>query len=361
MPINKPPPMASRPGMPRNIQQMRSGTAGTTFNNPLSSASAGASRARTAMPVAAPAAVSPNVILRKPSSMMLPTGSVPVASIPVVRAEIVPRTSGGIAPRTSGGIAASDTGANVDYGVPGPELTLPDRPYLPPPETHDLPGQYDLSKYTEPAITNTLITDKPPVSARPTLVRPPSIIDRILKFFGLSRRATMAGEAAGLAAMSRTDAVASLVRRARNGDQNAMAIIAATRDQALNGNKQAEVSVRLMHAYINAHPQDENRDADMGAEHDENHAMAAPVELSHGPLLTNYVVQDMIAHLSDYEREAFYHGMEGGPIAEGLPQRVNAAHGLGRAVGIGRVIQASRMAHVPLGRVNSDIGWELDE
>lgn len=52
------------------------------------------------------------------------------------------------------------------------------------------------------------------------------------------------------------DICGSIVRRARLGDQNAMAMMAATRDNAMNGNLLASVSMRLFAKYIDRNPVD---------------------------------------------------------------------------------------------------------
>ena len=286
-----------------------------------------------------------------------------------------PRSRGGSMPQgiTTGGPVTSPTPTGngdstpTNYNVPDDE---PDKPYVPPPVAHDLPGQYDFSPYEKPAMVNTALAAAMSPTASVTAIVPvittkATLFDRILSFFGLARSkvigAKMAGEAANLASMSRTDAAYSLVRRSRNGDQNAMAMLAAVRDQALAGNKQAEVSLRLMHAYIKAHPIDENAAPDgMGAEQDHS-TLGAAVELSHGPILTDSRLQQLTGNLSDYEKGAFRHGMSGGRLAAAQHPRTEAAHKLGIAAGAARVMQASRMPHVPLGRINPDVGWELDD
>ena len=261
-----------------------------------------------------------------------------------------------------------DTGIHPP-GSPSEQYDVPyaeaDRAYIPPPKEPDLPQQYDLSMYDKPAIRNADISATPiaAVSSVAAIAKP-GIIDKILNFFGLSRskvvKATMAGEAAKLATMSRTEAATSLVRRARNGDQNAMAMLAAVRDRALAGDAQAEVSLRLMHAFIKAHPTDENASPDFGGEASQPE-MAAAVTLSHGPTLTQDRITALIAKLTTYEKQAFHHGMKGGTIGEqGHPASVTAAHALGRAVGTARVLQAARMKHIPLGNINANIGWELE-
>lgn len=258
-----------------------------------------------------------------------------------------------------------------------PSNIEPDKAYIPPPREMDLPGQYADYMKAKPAITNSLAAmSRKPDTAALAIAAPPlqassvkvGIIDRILGWLGLSRtkvaNARMAGEAAGMAVMSRSDTAFSIVRRVRNGDQNAMATMAAVRDAALQGNKQAEVSLRLMHEYIKAHPHDENSPAssfagDFDGESEESNDVKAAVTLFHGPALTNDYVRKMTAHLSPYQQKAVAHGMSGGSIKAKQPIHVERAHRLGRVILAARNLQAQRTGRI--GRVNADIGWELDD
>ncbi len=247
----------------------------------------------------------------------------------------------------------------ADYGVPYQS----EKPYLPPPEAFDPPGLHDVAP--APLVN----TDIPSTTAGPNALQSMAVtttaklglIDRILSFLGLSRtkaiKARIAGEAVNLATMSRTDAAFSLVRRARNGDQNAMAIMAAVRDRANQGDKQAEMSFRLMMGYIKNNPTDRN--ADMGAE--DSMAIEAAVQLSHGNTLTGDRIGQLLRNLSPSERKAFNHGMKGGALNGSHPARIQTAYTLGKAVGAAKVFQGLRMKNVPNSAVNANIAWELGD
>lgn len=84
----------------------------------------------------------------------------------------------------------------------------------------------------------------------------PSRLENAALVFGSEGLHWHASELANKAANIREQAavVPDIVTRARTGDQNAMAIIASTRDQAKLGSKRAMVSCALIERFCRANP-----------------------------------------------------------------------------------------------------------
>jgi hypothetical protein len=80
----------------------------------------------------------------------------------------------------------------------------------------------------------------------------PGLFARFMAWLGFVKKTE--AKIAGDAPMSRLEAAGSLVRRARQGDQNAMAIIVMARQNAGTGNVQAKLAVACIKKYIETHP-----------------------------------------------------------------------------------------------------------
>lgn len=207
-------------------------------------------------------------------------------------------------------------------------------------------------------------------------------------------------------------AVESLVERARQGDQNAMGMIASVRDQAEEGNPRAEKTMMCMKAYIYEHPA-----SDVGAEgkglpdqrtrellhslgqgitsDDPEHYQAAVsmyipetrrnidaldaagVLLANGPTLLadaegpnariSSLADEFGAEDGHPVREAFNYGMkrsrEPAAIQNAmtvLPKKGVDAMCVGYAMGLAKRIQAVRKG-APIAIYSVDAAWELGE
>ncbi len=180
---------------------------------------------------------------------------------------------------------------------------------------------------------------------------------RILAFFGFGPKTAAVSTVHGNPTTAH-EAVGQLVRRARNGDQNAMAMIAEAAKQAKGGNRRAAMTVQMMHDYIKRNPAGTST-ISFGAEPSNvDPLFAKAVALSHTGLLSNPRIGDTLAALSPEEQDAFLMGMQGRPTGKRALANANAA---GYVVGQARKLQSLRMSHVPIGRHDALVAWELGE
>lgn len=200
--------------------------------------------------------------------------------------------------------------------------------------------------------------------------------DRVLGWFGVARhkvvQATIAGEGASMAVMSRSEAAQQVVRRARNGDQNAMGMIAEVRKAAIGGMPQAIMSAKLMRQYIDTHPVSaETLEMGYGDMKPRTpSASAKPVDpsetraitLSHGPKLTDASVLSALraAGFGAEEYHSFKHGYAGRKMRN-PDKRVQAANAFGKIVAKARKLQAVREPNSRVSDYSPIIGWELGE
>lgn len=183
-----------------------------------------------------------------------------------------------------------------------------------------------------------------------------SLWDRILALFGLSRKKS--GTASMGAERDRATEVAALVRRARAGDQNAMAMIAMVRRSADKGSMVAQVTSQMIRDYIAKNPVPGAR---MGLETTTADPLyAKAVALSHGPLLSNARIANMTDALDGRSRELFFQGMKWAS-SEAAPKRGAPPYEAGRIVGMARALQAVRMPSSPVSKQNRVAGAEMGE
>ena len=133
-------------------------------------------------------------------------------------------------------------GGGGGWGFPsgGPS---PD-PASPPPQQDDQDGPPPSA--SAPATTMAI-----PSAIAPVAKADKGFWTKLLELFGFGKKdaaAAVHGED-GLQGMAE-----SVVRRARNGDQNAMALIALVRRNAMSGNPRAQASYAVMQNYVNQNP-----------------------------------------------------------------------------------------------------------
>lgn len=168
--------------------------------------------------------------------------------------------------------------------------------------------------------------------------------------------------------MNMSQATASLVLRARAGDQNAMGMIAMVAKAAKKkgGSMRAKVAYRMLQKYIEKHPASKQREAIVGEELAvaypekllvliaepqtffncfrhlcavQSGILAAIVALSNGPSLSVSSIASMASH---------------------IPTGVGAKEALD-ALDEARRMQLVRDPRVPVGAVYPLLGWELGE
>lgn len=194
-----------------------------------------------------------------------------------------------------------------------------------------------------------------PTTAMAVATPPLSLWQRILAWFGFGQKSTSTVHGNPTTVQ---EAVGQLVRRARNGDQNAMAMIAEVGKQAKGGNEKAANSARMLHEYIARNPV-----GSPGVQFGQDDSGSDPiyteaVKLSHTGLLSNLRIGEMLSHLDSEDQDAFIRGMNG--QSDRKPER-QLANRVGRIVGQARKIQAVRMKISPIAKYNRTIAWELGE
>jgi hypothetical protein len=193
------------------------------------------------------------------------------------------------------------------------------------------------------------------------------------------------------------DGAAQLVERARQGDQNAIALICQVRDNAKKGLPRAKQAVVALGRYIERNPVDSQ--GSMGeelAEEAETDALAedvldccfegdyvevvrelvpdlatksipkAIVALANGPSLLPADgathITDVRDSLTDAEKKAFAKGYrQGMRELDDVPTGLQCAFLLGHILGTARRIQAVRLPGVPVSVLSPSAGFELGE
>jgi hypothetical protein len=158
----------------------------------------------------------------------------------------------------------------------------------------------------------------------------------------------------------------SLVRRARQGDQNAMALISQTAENAKKGDPRARFSYACIGQYIHAHP----NDSAFGEEHNSDLELTfwSTVALANGAPLTTQRIGNMAASFKDpTHKRLFLTGVTQfknkarmADIARHLDTDGRTALHLGRTVGEGRALQQVRRG-APLKTLDANMGWEMGE
>ena len=287
-----------------------------------------------------------------------------VSQLPVAQGAS-PNTSGnGVgAPDDGGAGGAVDSGQSTDWGDPS---------------TQDWSDSATVTSGT-PATALALVpgsTLAPSAAAKvasATLATPAvaeSFWSKLLALFGFGKKAavtppapTVHGEAGSTQAM-----VESVVRRSRNGDQNAMALIALVRDNAKKGNPKAQHAFTLLQEYVRTHPVDSNPRIGLDPDYvamtqapgtrwagESDATFSDAVALSHGPLLTDGRIHHMLSRFGAEDRKGVLHGMAN-------PHSTHPHRGvrLGKILGQARRLQAVRMRNSSLHKFDPRVGAELD-
>ncbi len=187
-----------------------------------------------------------------------------------------------------------------------------------------------------------------------------------------------------------------LVERARQGDQNAIALICTVRDEAKKGSPKAKRGFAVLKAYIEKNPPknlpsfgaelSKNRECDlicqeMMAGFGEDYleavkkevpgiaALSLPkaiVTVANGPNLLQDGAQNLLHDVrdsfTDDEQKAFILGIKHG-ISEldRIPEGLQAPFIVGHVLGTARRIQAVRHPRVPLSILSAKLGYEFGE
>jgi hypothetical protein len=164
-------------------------------------------------------------------------------------------------------------------------------------------------------------------------------------------------------------ACADLVERSREGDQNAMAMLAMIRTNAKKGDKRARVSYGLAADYIKTHPS--GSAANLNGEPN----MRAAVQLANGPSITKERVQDFVASFGyghtrtkqKRHKQAMIHGIAnfGAEVSPDIMAKLDRIEAglveLGRTIGMAFAIQRVRQPSAPVSTYSEAASWELGE
>jgi len=182
-----------------------------------------------------------------------------------------------------------------------------------------------------------------------------SLWTRILTFLGFIKptaTATHAGEA-----MTVEQAAGSLVRRIRNGDQNAMGLVVMIGDNARKGDPKAQATYQLIEAYIGKTAGATHAGERRERKSPVNSGWARAVYLANGPNIGN----ERVAHVaSTFGSEQDTKSFVSGVILPTYPA-VSRAHHHGKIVGMARKLQDVRKPNSRISDYSATVGWELGE
>lgn len=189
-------------------------------------------------------------------------------------------------------------------------------------------------------------------------------------------------------------AITSVVSRARDGDQNAMAILALMGKRAREGNPKALVVSRIVRRHISSTPsdtveigQEEAKPAIQSnpvlsaivAHRDNGYAVALAIHLpkaprtfatvmtlAHGPILSSGLIMETASHLDDEQDTLFLDGVKRCNDDRRLFMQAKQLEEddacillAGRLVGMARTVQAVGRAKMSEKAFGPDIAWEL--
>lgn len=230
-------------------------------------------------------------------------------------------------------------------------------------------------EWTPPTATTMML--KAPAPVAPPAAAKESFWSKLLALFGFGKKkaeVAIHGEGVDLRSMT-----ASVVRRARNGDQNAMALMALIRENAQKGHPRAVETFEHLKEYVRCNPIDSNPrigvDPQLGYEPDYVALTQAPgtrwsgdstypdaVALSHGPKLLNPRIGEFLSQFGGEEKAAVAFGIQhkGAASEKHEDGSLSRAIRMGKIVGQARSIQAVREPGSSITAFDRDAGWELE-
>jgi hypothetical protein len=348
-------PRPAAPAMPRIVVRPAGGTS-VNSRMPSMAAAKQASELVRKPSFAVPASTG---LVKRPtaSSLLMPTSAGTSKMSPAYSP--IEREAGIAAAAAAAASGVADAGQQSNpqvWGGGGPTAAEPE----------PMPQQQD--DWTPPDTSAMQIASMPSATVPPAVPKE-SFWKRLLALFGFGKKdAAIHGEGSDLRSMT-----ASVVRRARNGDQNAMALIALIRDNAKKGHPRAVESFEHLREYISTHPVDAN--PRIGGEPDFVALTQAPgtrwagdstyadaVALSHGPKLTNPRIGAFLSQFGGEEQAAVAFGIrhKGDASERHSNRNVSRAIRMGKIVGQARSIQAVREDGSPVSAFDKGVGWELE-
>jgi len=164
------------------------------------------------------------------------------------------------------------------------------------------------------------------------------------------------------------EAARSLVKRARAGDQNAMAILSQTRKKAEAGSPVAISALAQVKEYIRENPTGGTFGNDMVVTSKTDPAYWGSVWLANGPLLSDEMLRAFASNFGGEETAAFmfgfkHHGsqLDLDSAHHGLDEDHRKVLDIGRMFGEARALQYVRMPGARISEYQPVVGWELGE
>ena len=160
-----------------------------------------------------------------------------------------------------------------------------------------------------------------------------------------------------------------IIERARQGDQNAMAIIALVRDNSKKGMPRAQQSFRLMKEYIDDHPTTGIGDEfhSRKRRNDDDSPWQSTL-LADGPPITSRKLGIIAGCFGEDEQYAFSHGFRHGKDAANIARLMHDMDDMQKKIfKLGQIMREARKiqnVRLPNSRISAfccDIGWELGE
>jgi len=155
--------------------------------------------------------------------------------------------------------------------------------------------------------------------------------------------------------------VGEVIERARQGDQNAMAIIALVRRNSKKGNPRARTSFRLFKKYIDLHPVAKfGNEVAYNAKKQNIQNLQSSVMFANGPNLSNQRIQKLYYTINPRDRRAFVSGLKSSRNALRGNQQFQL-YNIGQILDKARRIQNVRLPNSNITKFCPNIGWELGE
>jgi hypothetical protein len=239
-------------------------------------------------------------------------------------------------------------------------------------EAKSAPQQADTESepvmaWTPPDSRTAMVKVSAPVPVLATAEPPKGFFARIWEFFFGAKKAPAqkplpsqlpAAKVAG----ELEDASEALVKRARYGDQNAMAILDLVGKNAKKGIPAAMKARDLIASYIRRNPV--TSASNQAQVNGEDSVRRAATHIANGAPVTHARVQQTLSHFcSEAEKGAFLHGIrypkQATPSQYG--SKVELAHRAGKALALAGKIQNVRQPHSRISAFDPVVGWELGE
>lgn len=164
------------------------------------------------------------------------------------------------------------------------------------------------------------------------------------------------------------EAARALVKRARAGDQIAMAMLSQTKKKADAGSPVAAAALMHVKEYIHANPTNGSFGNELSVSSRTDPNFWGSIWLANGPLLSDEMLRAFASNFSGEETAAFmfgfkHHGsqLDLDSAHHGLDEDQRKVLDIGRMFGEARALQYVRMPGARISEYQPVVGWELGE